>query len=158
MISGVQEWKNKEGVVLYTNNDQIAIKIKATDYLKKHRFKSEATLENTLDLYFSMGKPSYSEFESKLIETFDYECFEMVRGFISTIVDASKMVNQIILGMTAFVDKVVRHLPTRRDQAQKILASYGNSGRSNMVFTILDNKPLSDDQVKKLFWQVLKRT
>jgi len=157
LMSGVETWKGKEGVVVYSNNDQTLHKIKAFEYLSKHRFKSEATLENTLELYFSMGKPSYVEFEKKLIEAFDYECFEMVRGFISIICDANKEVEKIIKGMGVFVRDVLLPLPTRRDQAQKVLESYSITNRASMVFVLLDGKILSEDQMKKLFWQVLKK-
>jgi hypothetical protein len=122
-----------------------------------HRFKGNATLENTLELFFEYGQPSYQEFERQLVATFDYECFTMVRGYASNICDAAKQVHQIIDGIDAFVDGTLRPLPTRRAQAEKVLASYSTTNRSAMVFTRLDDKLLSDDQVKKLFWQVLKK-
>jgi len=157
LISNIEAWKGKEGVCVYSNNGQSIHKIKSLEYLAKHRFKGEATLENTLDLYFSMGKPDYQEFEKKLIETFDYECFEMVRGFISIICDAQKEVQKILIGFGVFVEQVLKPLPTRRDQAEKVLAAYSTTNRSAMIFTLLDGKQLSDDQTKKLFWQVLKK-
>lgn len=157
LMSNVEQWKGKEGVVVYSNHDQTLHKLKALEYLTKHRFKSEATLENTLDLYFSMGKPSYQEFEKKLIEAFDYECFEMVRGFISTICDAHKNVQQIVDGFDYFIENTLKPLPTRKDQAQRVLASYGTTNRASFIFAKLDGRTLSDDQMKKLFWQVLKK-
>jgi hypothetical protein len=157
LLKDVADWKGKEGVVIYSNRDQMLHKVKALDYLLKHRFKSEATLENTLELYFSYGQPSYQEFETKLVETFDYECFEMVRGYASQICDASKDVKKIVDGMNEFVTNKLRVLPTRKDQAQLILSSYGNTNRNSFVFALLDNKPLNDDQMKKLFWQCLKK-
>lgn len=157
MLLGVEAWEDKEGVCLYSGNDQEIHKIKAAHYLKCHRFKSEATLENTLELYFSLGRPSYQDFQTKLIETFDYECFEMVRGYASDICDAAKKVKEIIDGIDNFVVETLSKLPTRKDQALKIMASYGDSSRSGFVFTRLDNKPLTDDQIKKIFWQALKK-
>jgi hypothetical protein len=91
------------------------------------------------------------------VETFDYECFEMVRGYASQICDASKDVKKIVDGMNEFVTNKLRVLPTRKDQAQLILSSYGNTNRNSFVFALLDNKPLNDDQMKKLFWQCLKK-
>ena len=152
----VDQWKGKEGVCVYSKNDQSIHKVKSSDYLIKHRFKSEATLENTLDLYFSYGKPLYQEFESKLTETFDYECFEMVRGYASQICDASKEVNKIVDGFKSFVDNQLKVLSTRKEQAQKVISSYSESNRASMIFSLLDGKTLTSDQHKKLFWQVLK--
>ena len=156
MLQIVDKWQNREGVCLYSKNDQAIHKIKSANYLIKHRFKSEATLENTLDLYFSYGKPSYQDFESKLTETFDYECFEMVRGYASQICDASKEVNKIVDGFKSFIDNQLKVLSTRKEQAQKVISSYSESNRSSMIFSLLDGKTLTTDQHKKLFWQVLK--
>ena len=156
LLQNVEEWKGKEGVCVYSKNDQSIHKVKSADYLIKHRFKSEATLENTLDLYFSYGKPLYQEFESKLTETFDYECFEMVRGYASQICDASKEVNKIVDGFKSFIDNQLKVLSTRKEQAQKVISSYSESNRSSMIFSLLDGKTLTADQHKKLFWQVLK--
>ena len=157
LLQNVDQWKGKEGVCVYSKNDQTIHKVKSADYLIKHRFKSEATLENTLDLYFSYGKPSYQEFEYKLTETFDYECFEMVRGYASQICDASKEVNKIVDGFKSFIDNQLKVLSTRKEQAQKVISSYSESNRSSMIFSLLDGKTLTVDQHKKLFWQVLKK-
>jgi hypothetical protein len=157
MLQIVDKWQDKEGVCLYSKNGQTIHKIKAAIYLIKHRFKSEATLENTLDLYFSYDKPSYQEFESKLTETFDYECFEMVRGYASQVCDASKEVNKIVDGFKSFIDNQLKSLSTRKEQAQKVISSYSESNRASMIFSLLDGKSLTADQQKKLFWQVLKK-
>jgi hypothetical protein len=157
LLQNVDQWKGKEGVVVYSKNDQMLHKVKAMDYLIKHRFKSEATLENTLDLYFNYDKPSYQEFASKLTETFDYECFEMVRGYASQVCDASKEVNKIVDGFKSFIDNQLKSLSTRKEQAQKVISSYSESNRSSMIFSLLDGKNLTTDQQKKLFWQVLKK-
>ena len=156
LLENVEQWKGKEGVVIYSQDGQMLHKVKSADYLIKHRFKSEATLENTLELYFTYGKPVYQEFESKLIETFDYECFEMVRGYASQICDASKEVNKIVDGFKSFIDTQLKQLPNRKEQAQKVLSSFGQTNRASFVFAMLDGKQLSDEQLKKLFWQVLK--
>jgi hypothetical protein len=157
LLANVEAWKGKEGVCVYSWNERSGDsihKVKSADYLIRHRFKSEATLENTLNLFFSFGCPSYSDFESQLIQKFDYECFEMVHGYMSQVCDASKNVSRIIDGIKTFVEPLKSLL--RKDAAKSILASYGSTGRSNMAFTLLDSKPLTTDQQKKLYWQCLK--
>ena len=155
LLQNVDQWKGKEGVVSYTNKGQTLHKVKSADYLAKHRFKSQATLENTLELFFVYDKPQYKDFEQNLVKQFDYECFGMVRGYASSICDASRQVGQIIEGITSFINPL-KSLP-RKDAAQSILSSYGISSRSDMAFTLLDGKSLSVNQQKKLYWQVLKR-
>lgn len=158
LMSDVELWKGKEGIVIYSNNGQTLHKVKSLEYLVKHRFKSEATLENTLEMYLAAGQPSYQEFERHLIESFDYECFEMVRGFASSICDASKEVQKIIDGMVRFVKEELSKYPTRKLQAVVTFQSYGkNSNRASFVFKLLDGKLLGPDDQKKLFYQVLKK-
>jgi len=156
LISNVELWEGKEGVCVYHNNDQYITKCKSFQYLKLHRFKSNATFENTVDLFFEYGMPSYQEFEAKLIQTFDFECYQLVRGFISTICDGYKEVNKIVEGMKTFVNKI-KSLPTRKEQAMTIFASYGKeSNRSSYIFSLLDGKTLEKEQLKKLLYQVTK--
>ncbi len=154
LIANVDAWKDKEGVCVYSKDGQSIHKVKSAFYLIRHRYKSTATLENTLEMFFSYNMPQYPEFEASLVKAFDWECFEMVRGYASSICDASKKVQQIIDGIIKFVDPL-KSLP-RRESAQSILSSYGSTGRSNMAFTLLDSKSLSNDQLKKLYWQCLK--
>lgn len=158
LISNVEMWEGKEGVCVYSKNGQEIHKCKAFQYLKLHRFKSNATYENTVDLFFEFNMPSYQEFEAKLIEKFDYECFSMVRGFISTICDGYKDVLKIIAGMNNFVETQLKQLPTRREQAAKVFASYGTeSNRSSFVFKILDGRQLlNKEDLKKLLYQTTK--
>jgi hypothetical protein len=104
MITNVNSLKGREGICVYSQGGQTVHKCKSHSYLVLHRFKSEATLENTLDLYFSYGKPSYQEFETKLVTTFDYECFGLVRGFASRICDAAKDVDNIVNGFKGFIE------------------------------------------------------
>jgi hypothetical protein len=59
--------------------------------------------------------------------------------------------------MRNFVNTKVRNLPTRKEQAMVILNSYGETNRSGYLFKILDNKPLENDDYKKLLFQILKK-
>ena len=157
LLQNVQHWVGKEGVVIYSQNDQVLHKVKSFQYLKLHAFKGNATFENTIELFFEFGMPSYQEFEIKLIEKFDYECYNMVRGFISTICDGYKEVLKIVDGMNNFVNKI-KTLPTRKEQAVAVFSSYGKeSNRSSYVFSLLDGKQLDRHQLMKLLYQVLKK-
>jgi len=157
LLDSIRAIEGKEGCCLYSKNDSEIHKIKGETYLKLHRFKSNATFENTVDLFVEFGMPSYQEFEAKLIQTFDFECYQMVRGFISTICDGWKEVKKIEDGMKKFVDSI-KNLPTRKDKALRIIESYGgeSNNRAGMIFTILDNKPFTNDMYKKLLYQVTK--
>lgn len=158
LISAVEAWKGVEGIVVYSNNGQMLHKIKGLDYLARHRLKSElASFEKLIDFWFAVGCPTnFQIFWNEVEKLTDYETAHEHFGDISRIIDAWKDAQKIIGGMTEFVDKTLRPLPTRKDQALKALASYGQGGRSGMIFKLLDSRPLIEDDFKKLLYQCIK--
>jgi len=157
MIAAVSGWKDLEGVVVYSKNDQFLHKIKAETYLKLHRFKSNATFENTVELFFEYGMPDYVTFREQLVAHFDWECFNMIQGFLSDICDGYKEVLKIVEGMKNFLENN-KNL-SRKDLAMKVFSSYGgeNNNRASFVFTLKDRGELNKDQLKKLLFQVTKK-
>lgn len=144
-----------EGWCVYSDNGQRIHKVKCASYLAKHRFKEKATMENTIDLYFAYGKPDYGVFIHKLVETFDYECAQMVVGYASQICDAMKEVRLIMRSMEMKV--ALLRTKSRKDAALAIQQAYSTTNRASFVFQLLDNRPISDDGIKKLLYQVLKQ-
>jgi hypothetical protein len=155
LIASVEQWKGKEGVCVYSKNGQEIHKVKGQQYLRCHYFKSNATFENTVDLFFEFGQPSYQDFQSKLVEVFDWECANMVLGFTSTICDGFKEVNSIVSYMKEFVEPM-KSL-SRKEAAQKIIGSYSTTNRASYCFQLLDGKELDKDALKKLLYQVTKK-
>lgn len=157
LMSGVELWKGKEGVVIYSNHDQVLHKVKGLWYLALHRMKEAlASFDKVVDVWYEQGEPSYPDFEKFIATQFDWELWQQVRGDASRICDASKGVQQVIAGMQKFVDEKLKPLPTRRDQAQLVLSSYGQTNRASFVFKLLDGKSLGVDDRKKLLYQVMK--
>jgi hypothetical protein len=157
LLAEIEQWKGQEGVVIYSKNGQALHKVKTPEYLKLHSFRSNATFENTVELFFAFDMPLYSNFEQQLVTKFDYECFNMIKGFISNICDGYKEVLELVSGMKNFASKV-KKLPTRKEQAMAIFSSYGKeSNRSSYVFSLLDGKELTKDQLKKLLYQITKK-
>jgi len=155
MTAAVKVLQGKEGLCVYTPDGQDIRKVKGDWYLALHRFKENANIETVLDLFVEYGYPSYSEFETKLTEQFDYECLQMVVPFVSRVVDGWEEAQTIKEGMVRFVNPL-KVLP-RKDAAQRILSSYGQTNRASFCFNLLDNKSLDTDANKKLLWQCLKK-
>ena len=151
----VKTWEGKEGICLYSNDGQTIHKIKAELYLKLHRFKSDASLDNTVELFVEYGCPSYNDFLNNLTNQYDFECMEMIRPFASIVLDAWKETEKIIAHMKSFVIPLKGAL--RKDAALAIIGAYGKTNRSSFVFSILDHGELTSDQVKKLVFQSLKK-
>lgn len=158
LMQNVEQWKGKEGVCVYSGKDQQSIhKVKGLWYLALHRMKEAlASFDKVVDVWYEQGEPSYQKFEEFITNQFDFELWQQIRGEASRICDATKGVAQIIAGMQKFVDEKLKPLPTRRDQAQLVLSSYGQTNRAAFVFKLLDGKTLGVDDRKKLLYQVLK--
>jgi hypothetical protein len=157
MLQIVDKWQNKEGVCLYSKNDQVIHKIKASKYLLLHHLKSElSSLEKVLDVWLEQGMPDYRTFYNYIFTTFDFELAEQIKGTISRICDAKKEVDMIVSGMNDFVNNRLKTLPTRKLQAEQVISAYGNTNRASFLFKILDNRPLGKEEYKKLLFQVLK--
>jgi hypothetical protein len=54
------------------------------------------------------------------------------------------------------VNNRLRSLPSRKEQAQLVISSYGETNRAAFVFKLLDGKSLGKEEYKKLLFQVLK--
>ena len=157
LLKDVDQWKGKEGVVIYSKNDQMLHKVKGAWYLSLHYLKSElSNIEKVLDVWLEQGMPDYQTFYNYIFTTFDFELAEQVKSMISRICDAKKEVDLIVSGMNEFVDNRLRSLPSRKEQAQLVISSYGETNRAAFVFKILDNRPLGKEEYKKLLFQVLK--
>ena len=157
MLQIVDKWQDREGVCLYSKNDQVIHKIKASKYLLLHHLKSElSNIEKVLDVWLEQGMPDYNTFYNYIFTTFDFELAEQVKGMISRIVDGKKEVNKIVEGMNDFVNNRLRSLSTRKEQAQLVISSYGETNRAAFVFKLLDNRPLGKEEYKKLLFQVLR--
>ena len=157
MRNTVSAFQGKEGICFYYNNDQCIRKFKSVSYLRLHRVKSEvSSLEKVIDLWFGWEQPTYQTFLDKLEKSFDYEIMVMARPLVSKICNAWKGVEKIIHGMNNFLTPIMINDTSRKDAAVLILQAYGPTNRSAMCFTLLDRKPLSVDQKKKLLYQMLK--
>lgn len=158
LLENVEQWKGKEGVVIYSQDGQMLHKVKGAWYLALHHMKSElSSTEKVMDVWLEQKMPDYNSFYNYISTTFDFELAEQCRGHISNLCDGRKEVDKIIDHMRGFVNSKVRHLTSRKEQALTILNSYGETNRSGYLFKILDNKPLEKDDYKKLMFQVLKK-
>lgn len=151
----VKSWIGKEGVCIYYNRDQNIKKIKSDDYLLKHSLKSELDEEGCLDLYLKNGRPSYHNFLKKIEEIYDWEISEYLSPHVSRIIDANTEVLRTVEHMKTFLSKM--ELWSRKAKAEKIIASYGKTNRSGMVFQLIDNPDLTQEQYKKLYMQILNK-
>jgi T4 RnlA family RNA ligase len=156
MLKEVEGWEDEEGLCVYYGEQQHIRKIKSNWYLNLHKFKSDCTIDNLMALFIDQGCPDYNSFTQYVTNTFDFECAKMSAAHIAKLCDAYKQVKQIITGMQDFVTNACANLATRKEQAEKILAAYGDTNRASMLFYLLDgHEDLNKEQYKKLIYQCL---
>lgn len=158
LIADVDTWRGAEGIVVYSKDGQKLHKVKSADYLARHRLKSElSSFEKLVDFWVNQGMPSnYHDFLSDVYGLTDWETAMENQGNISRIIDAKKDVDKILDGMKAFVNGL-SYLPNRKEQAARVISSYGTTNRASFVFKLLDNKPLTGEDIKKLLYQAIKK-
>ena len=155
MVKSIEALQDKEGIVIYFGENQNQLlKLKSISYLAKHRFKSQASLDNTVDLYFSYGCPDHQTFTDSLVKQFDFECMQMVEPFCGKIVSAKKRVDELTTNMHNFVQPL--KTISRKEAAAQIIGTFGN--QAGYCFTLLDNKPLAEKDLKKLVFAELENS
>ena len=103
LIDTVKAFQDSEGVCAYYNNDQTIVKVKGVRYLALHSFKSHCTLSSLLDVFLTLGVPTYQELAHHVESTFDYECRAMAESHIKTITDAGDVLRSGVDAMQALV-------------------------------------------------------
>jgi len=164
LLELVEKWEGKEGVVIYSNKGQTLHKVKSDWYLVRHRLKEEfSSFEKVLDFYIQEKCPGYTDFYQRVAQVVDFETAQEIRGDISRCVTASADVEKIIDSFKKCVNVKLLPLGDPKDKkirgqmAKVVMQDYGNTNRSSFVFKLLDGKNLEDDDMKKLYYQVLKK-
>lgn len=147
----VKHWKGKEGIVVSYNNGQNRIKLKSDWYLFIHRVKSQLNSENNLiEYYVDCEMPAREEFYKKIETEFDFEIVIQLKDQIEKICTAGELSKKYIDNIKTMVYDI-RKVNSRKDQANMIKRNYKEN--SSYVFSILDDKPLSKQQLIKLIKQ-----
>ena len=164
MKSAVEVLKDQEGLCVYYNNEQQIRKVKAASYLFLHRAKSEiSSVDKVIDVYIdwfmdrhnlSREPTGYVHFFEYLTTKFDFEIATMAIGHASRICDAMKEVHKIMNALSEFASARM-NIP-RNIAAKEVLQAYSSTGRSAIIFKMLDRKTIGTDDYKKLLYQVLK--
>lgn len=164
LLEKVDLWEGKEGVVVYSKDGQALHKVKSAWYLVRHRLKEEfGNFEKVLDFYLSEGQPDFGKFQTRVSEITDWETAQEIIGDISRCVDARLHVGRIINSFLQCVEFKLKTLgdpsdkKVRGQMARVVLQDYGDTNRASFVFKLLDGKELGTDDLKKLYYQVLKK-
>jgi len=102
MIEFIKHSRGIEGCCVY--KDGGIWKVKSDEYLKRHSFKFNATPKNILELFESQSFPNFDDFKQYILDTFDFECWQMVEDLVTQICVYKKEVDAEIKGIQKFVN------------------------------------------------------
>jgi hypothetical protein len=149
----IKKWKGKEGIVISYNNGQNRIKLKSDWYLFIHRVKSQLNSEsNLIEYYVDSVMPSYEEFYKKIETEFDFEIAVQLKDQIQKICNSGEKAKKYIDHILEVVHDI-RKVETRKDQAIMIKTNFKEN--SSFVFSVLDNKVITNHQWIKLIHHFL---
>ena len=116
----------------------------------KHRAKSDINSVNkSIDLFFTLGKPSFEDFRAYLVGKFD---FEILTGCLKNVEEIC-LNYSLVLKMIDSVEEFVaplRSIP-RKEAAAKIIEAYKDP---SIAFSVLTGK-VNDSMIKKMLESVL---
>lgn len=153
----VETWRDKEGVVISSQKDQVQHKLKSKWYRAFHKLINKGSdRENIIDAWIASGYPSYHYFIEKLAYTCSDNTANNLKGEVSIICDAWKETTNIVNGMNEFVNTKLVPLSPAREVENIIQSAYGKTNRADYVLKLYRGQKLVDDDLKKLLFQCIK--
>ena len=141
----IKIWENKEGCVLSYNGGSNMVKLKCAQYLMLHRFKSNATLNNTIDLFFEYNCPNFEGFKDKLIKTFDEDCYSLIENYAKLVCDSYIKVLNKINELKDIIN--INSNLNQKSYAEFVLTNHKEY--SNFLFTLRKSE-LNNKQIRML--------
>jgi hypothetical protein len=148
-VEDVVGWKNREGVVIYSECGQFFRKIKAEEYLSLHKtLFGLRSINNVIDLFLTTERfTKYEDFYQFVLTSLDFEIAERIKDDMLKIINAYNKTLGQINKVRLVVDNVRGESFTRKDQAMEIILNF-KDWRKSVAFCILDNKVVDDKMLR----------
>jgi hypothetical protein len=155
-IADVTAWKGKEGVVIYSPDNQTLKKIKASEYCELHKIATGIkNVKNVLDVFMESPKfTKYEDFYSHIEKLLDFEIAEKCKPFIQEITDAYA---KFVKGVDNMNERIpfIQNYETRKEQAIAIQQEFCD-WKTAIAFLLLDNRKVDDKVVRKAMEKILE--
>ena len=154
MLSSIKALQGQEGICLYYGDDgQCIKKVKSDEYLSLHRFKSNLSPKNMLEMYFQYGKPDYDTFMKYIERDFDYENAVASSEMIEMVIQVHEDFNVEMKHIKRLVAPL-KKLP--RAEAARAIMSKMDKSKTGLAFNALDDKEIPDMKLKDILLNNLK--
>lgn len=116
------------------------VKLKADDYLAKHRLRFSLTTRTIREMCETAEISSWHQFEKVLADLGgDFEMAEQVRPMINLFIQVSRDADEILSALFFQVEIALSEYPLRKDFAVKFANPLGQG--SKIAFLLADNRP-----------------
>lgn len=137
LVKAVGEWQGREGVVASCNGGQTLVKIKAADYLTRHRLRFALSARVIREVCLERDVRSLADFEEFLHEQgADWELVSDSKPLVDAFLDARASAEATFEQLKAEVTEKAREFPERKDFAVKYAVPLGGA-RTPAAFSLL---------------------
>jgi hypothetical protein len=138
LIEAVQDWKEREGVVARCRDGQVFVKIKAADYLAKHRLKFALTARAIREVCLDREVKTLKDFEGYLNELgADWELVEDSKPLVETFISAYQAAESRLAELEKEAAQMSEAHPTRKQFAIEYATKLPGS-ETAAAFNLLD--------------------
>ncbi len=155
LISDVDLWVGREGVVIYSECGQYLRKIKSCWYCSLHSMATGIKgVKQVLDVFMASPRFTKSEDFYKYIETtLDFEIAEKCKEFIKEICLNYRFYLTNIEVIQLIVNDIIRPLGSRKEQALEIQRRFKGIDMQH-AFIYLDNREVEDKLLRKALEEI----
>ena len=155
-VADVDLWRNKEGVVVYSEDGQHLRKCKSEWYRALHALATGIkTPKHVMDLFLASPKFMNSDdFYNYIVQVIDFEVAEKIKPEIETVVQAYCTYKDKLNRLVDVVNDL-SYCDSRKEQALVITTRY-NDWRTGHAFLMLDNREITDKILSNAVFQELE--
>jgi hypothetical protein len=140
LLAVIYDWEGKEGVVARCNQGQTLVKMKAADYLARHRLRFSLTTRAVREICLQRNVTSITDFEAYLTEQgADWELVEDARPLIERFISGRHQARAEFAALEAEVGAKTIEFPDRKDFAVNYATKLAGA-RSGAAFALLSGQ------------------
>jgi hypothetical protein len=149
LVEAISQWKGKEGVVARCNDGQTLVKLKAADYLARHRLRFALSARVVREVCLERDVQGLDDFEVYLKEVGgDWELVEDAKPLVESFCRARAEARERLRSLAAEVSGQLACYPVRKDFALEYATKLPNpdkpaafalaDGRQEQAYAILE--------------------
>lgn len=147
LLANIEQWQGVEGVVARCNNGQTLVKMKAAEYLHRHRLRFSLTARVVREVCETRNVQTMEDFETFLQEQgADWEIATEAKPLVTTYLQARKQADADFARLEVQVETASKQYPDRGDFAREFAVQLPQ-GERPAAFKILQGQTGEAQQI-----------